>query len=83
MTFTFTNANHIGWWIGMSVESYNGEYGDYMGDPTEFFASTAFGSTTQALTINGHSYSYYTSANLLYRSDAGAVSRRKRRGGLL
>ena len=35
VTFTFTNANHIGWWIGMSVESYNGEYGDYMGDPTE------------------------------------------------
>ena len=45
---TFTG--NAGWWIGMSVESYNGIYGGYMGDPTEFFAATAFGGTNYSNT---------------------------------
>jgi hypothetical protein len=40
----FTGSN-CGWWIGTSVESYNGIYGDTMGDPTKVFAATAFGGT--------------------------------------
>jgi len=39
---TFTG--NAGWWIGMSAESFNGIYGGNHGDPTEFFARTAFGS---------------------------------------
>jgi hypothetical protein len=34
----------------MSIESYNGMYGSIHGDPTEFFASNAFGGTNYANT---------------------------------
>jgi hypothetical protein len=40
---TFTG--NAGWWIGTSCESFNGIYGDDMGDPTKVFAATAFGGT--------------------------------------
>ena len=36
--FNFTNQLGIGWWVGTSVESFNGMYGETMGDPTEFCA---------------------------------------------
>jgi autotransporter-associated beta strand protein len=45
---TFTG--NASWWIGMSIESFNGIYGDYMGDPTEFFAANAFGGTNYSST---------------------------------
>ena len=38
---TFTGK--ASWWVGMTNESYNGVYGSYMGDPTDFFADNAFG----------------------------------------
>jgi len=34
----------------MSVESFNGMYGETMGDPTEVFASNAFGGTNYSNT---------------------------------
>ncbi len=37
-------TGNSGWWIGMSVESFNGMYGSSMGNPEEFFAANAFGS---------------------------------------
>jgi hypothetical protein len=45
---TFTG--NAGWWIGTSVESYNGVYGDDMGDPTKVFAAMAFGGTNYSNT---------------------------------
>jgi autotransporter-associated beta strand protein len=55
-----TESYHAGWWISMSVESYNGMYGYYMGDPVDFFAANAFGGTAVTATINGVDYPYYT-----------------------
>lgn len=33
----------------MSVESFNGEYGDYMGDPSKMFSATAFGGNSNGI----------------------------------
>jgi autotransporter-associated beta strand protein len=66
VVFTFSNAYHIGWWIGMSVESFNGIYGRLQGNPTEFFCSTGFGSTTQTVEIGGKEFDYYTSTPICF-----------------
>ncbi|MGA7698193.1 MAG: hypothetical protein WCB27_01180, partial [Thermoguttaceae bacterium] len=39
---TFTG--NAGWWVGMSVESYNGIYSSGMANPTSVFSANAFGS---------------------------------------
>ncbi len=44
---TFTG--NAGWWVGMSVESFNGMYGETMGDPSKVFAATAFGSGSNGI----------------------------------
>ncbi len=53
-----------GWWIGMSVESYNGVYNHWrQGDPADFFSQRAFGGTTGdrivTATVGGIDYTYY------------------------
>jgi hypothetical protein len=53
----------------MTVESYNGIYGSYMGDPTDVFAATAFsstGSTAVTTTINDVEYTYYTNTPICW-----------------
>jgi hypothetical protein len=66
VVFTFTNALHIGWWVGTTVESFNGKYGYPHGDPTEFFASSAFGGTTETATISGVPRTYYTNTPICF-----------------
>ncbi len=66
VVFTFTNTLHIGWWIGATVESWSGVYGGPQGDPTEFFAATAFGGTTQTVTVGGTSRDYYTNTPICF-----------------
>jgi hypothetical protein len=64
-----TASYHAGWWIGMSVESFNGVYGKYdQGDPVDFFAASAFasGSTATMATINGTDYSYYANTPICW-----------------
>ena len=41
------------WWLGMSVESYSGVYGQSHGDPEDLFAATAFGGTAYSNTPIG------------------------------
>lgn len=48
---TFTGL--AGWWGCQMVESYGGIYGNYMPDPTEIFAATAFGGTSYSNTPIG------------------------------
>ncbi len=52
----------------MSVESYNGMYGDFMGDPVDVFAATAFASSSTAVTatINGVNYTYYANTPICF-----------------
>jgi hypothetical protein len=38
-----------GWWIGTSVESFNGIYGGWMADPMSIFSATAFGSGSNGI----------------------------------
>ena len=66
VVFTFSNAYHIGWWIGMSVESFNGIYGRLQGNPIEFFCSTGFGSTTETVWIDGKRFDYYSSTPICF-----------------
>lgn len=48
-------SGHSNWWLGMSVESYNGIYDHPThGDPGEFFAATAFSGTAYAHTPVGY-----------------------------
>ena len=37
-------SGNAGWWIGASIESFDGIYGEEMADPMSIFSSTAFGS---------------------------------------
>ena len=45
---TFTGK--ASWWVGATNESYNGVYGSYMGDPTDYFSANAFGGTNYSNT---------------------------------
>jgi hypothetical protein len=41
-----TFSGNAGWWVGASIESFNGMYGEVMADPLSIFSRTAFGSGT-------------------------------------
>ena len=50
-----TLSGDSGWWIGMSIESFNGVYNHaWMGDPVDFFAATAFGGSSYGNTPVGY-----------------------------
>jgi hypothetical protein len=66
VTFTFTNRLNVGWWAGTTNESFNGCYGFYMGNPEEFFAPSAFGGTTAAVTVGAGPEQYYTNTPICF-----------------
>ena len=43
-------GTQAGWWVGMSVESFNGVYNVGQGNPVTFFAANAFGGTNYSNT---------------------------------
>jgi hypothetical protein len=49
-----TFSGLAGWWVAQMVQSYGGIYGNYMPDPTEIFAATAFGGTNYSNTPVGY-----------------------------
>ena len=67
MTFTASPGHSAGWWIGTSVESFNGIYGNYeQANISEYFAQEAFGGTTTTTTIQGTAYTYYTNTPICW-----------------
>jgi len=63
-----TTNYRIGWWVGMSVESFNGIYGCFMADPVDVFAANAFAASSAAVTatINGTDYTYYANTPICW-----------------
>jgi hypothetical protein len=48
-----TFGENSGWWLGMSIESFNGVYGSGQGDMREFFSATGFGGESYSNTPVG------------------------------